>query len=164
MKKTLLTLFAAITVFAASAQIEQGTILVGASSNFGFSSTSVDGIDDNATSFNIDLRGGYFVIDNLAVGLTLGYEKFKWGDLEADQTSFGLFGRYYFQGKIFAGAGFQSVKSGDADAETFIPLEVGYAAFITDNIAIEPSLNYVIGDGNSTFGLGVGFTLYLNRK
>ncbi len=37
MKKTLLTLFAAITVFAASAQIEQGTILVGASSNFVFS-------------------------------------------------------------------------------------------------------------------------------
>lgn len=163
MKKTLLTLFAAITVFAASAQIEQGTILVGASSNAGFSSTSIDGVDDNSTSFNIGLKGGYFVIDNLAVGLTFEYQKEKFGDSEFDATGFGLFGRYYVNGKIFAGAGFQSIKFGDADAETFIPLEVGYAAFITDNIAVEPSLNYVIGDGNSTFGLGVGFTLYLNR-
>lgn len=163
MKKVLLTVFAVLTVFVASAQIEKGTILVGASSNLGFSSTSIDGLDDKLSTFNLDVRGGYFIIDNLALGLTLGFDKTKFGDSDEKTTSFGLFGRYYINGKIFAGAGFQSITIGDADAETAIPLEVGYAAFLTDNIAVEPSLNYIIMDGASTFGLGVGFTLYLNR-
>jgi len=103
-------------------------------------------------------------MDNLVVGPSLGYSSFKFGDSDGSVTAFGLFGRYYIQGKIFAGAGFLSVKPDGGSSSTAIPLEVGYAAFITDNIAIEPALNYIIGDGYSTFGLGVGFNLYLNRK
>lgn len=163
MKKALLTLFAAITVFAASAQIEQGTILVGASSSAGFTSYNEDAGD--YSEFNINLKGGYFVIDNLALGLNLGYQKVD----EESATTFGLFGRYYVNGKIFAGLGFNSTKVdfGDFDfSVTTIPVEVGYAAFINDVVAIEPALNYSIygGDGEgASFGLSIGISVYLGR-
>lgn len=164
MKKNILTTIALAVAVAASAQIQKGTILVGAKSDLSFSSTSYDGIDDKETQFDLSVGAGYFLIDNLALGLNLGYSSYKFGDVDRSVTSFGLFGRYYIQGKIFAGAGFASIKPEGGDSSTIIPLEVGYAAFITDNIAIEPALNYIIGDGSSTFGLGVGFNLYLNRK
>jgi len=53
------------------------------------------------------------------------------------------------------------------DAVNGLPLEVGFAAFITDNIAVEPSFGYALGLGDNesnTFGLNVGFSLYLNRQ
>ena len=78
MKKIVLTLFAACLVFAASAQIAQGTILVGASSSLGFSSFNKDA--GGFTQFNLDVRGGYFVIDNLAFGLNLGFSTIDAGD------------------------------------------------------------------------------------
>lgn len=165
MKKSIVTLV--VMLFAAAgafAQIEKGAILVGASSNLGFTSYKPkDG--DSFSAFNVDAKVGYFVIDNLALGVNLGYQKID----EASITSLGLFGRYYVNGKIILGAGFNSNKedSGESDfSYTSIPLEVGYAAFITDNIAIEPVVKYEMWSGDvegSTFGLGVGFTLYLGR-
>lgn len=163
MKKVFLTLFAACMVFAASAQISQGTILVGASSNAGFTSYNEDAGD--YSQFNIDLKGGYFVIDNLALGLNLGYTKID----DASQTTFGAFGRYYVNGKIFGGIGFNStsVDLGGSDATvSTIPIEVGYAAFINDAIAVEPALSYSILGGDAegaAFGLNIGLTLYLGR-
>jgi hypothetical protein len=163
MKKTIVTLV--VMLFAAAgafAQIEKGTILVGASSNLSFiSEKPKDG--DGVSTIDLNVKGGYFIIDNLALGLNIGYNKFS----EADDatTIFGLFGRYYINGKIFVGAGFNSAKQGDLSI-TQIPLELGYAAFITDNIAIEPAINYSMISGDyegSQFGLNVGFTLYLNR-
>ncbi|HLT71738.1 MAG TPA: outer membrane beta-barrel protein [Cyclobacteriaceae bacterium] len=168
MKKILFTIcFVAALAGSSFAQIEQGTVLVGPSTNLGFTSSSFDGADSNLTTFNIDLAAGYFVIENLAVGLSFGYLKVKYEDIiDESTTSFGLFGRYYVNGKIFVGAGYSSSKSGDSDAFGSLPLEVGYAAFITDNIAVEPSFGYELGLGDNdtnTFGLNVGFMLYLNR-
>ncbi len=89
------------------------------------------------------------------------------------QIQFGLFGRYYYNGKIFGGIGFNSVKvkfedtSGVSESTvSVIPIEVGYAAFLNDAIAIEPALNYSIygSDGNgASFGFSVGLTVYLNK-
>lgn len=163
MKKGLFTLVAALGFFAASAQINQGAILVNAKSDLSFVSSSPDG-GDSFNEFNIGLKGGYFVIENLAVGAQLGY--YKHSEADDASTSFGLFGRYYVNGKIILGAGFNSNKSGDF-SYTSIPLEAGYAAFITDNIAVEPVVTYELVSGDmegSNFGIGVGFSLYLNRE
>lgn len=172
MKKLLLTLFASVIVFATSAQISKGAILVGGSSNLGFTSYNEDAGD--YSQFNIDVKGGYFIMDNLAVGLNLGYSSADFGDSgKKTNTGFGVFGRYYFNGKIFGGVGFNSVKvkfeSDSLDSEStvsVIPIEIGYAAFLNDAIAIEPALNYSIygsdGDGAS-FGVNVGITVFLNR-
>ena len=168
MKETIFTLVVGLAFAGpAFAQIGQGTVLIGASSNLNYSSTSFDGADDNLNSFNINLGVGYFVIENLALGIELGYDKITFGDNDASSTTFGLFGRYYVNGKIFLGAGYRSSKGEDSDAVNSLPLEVGYAAFITDNIAVEPSFGYALGLGDNesnTFGLNVGFSLYLNRQ
>lgn len=164
MKKNLLTLLAVVVVFTASAQINKGTVLVGASSNLNLTSTDPDG-GESSSVFALDVSAGYFVIDNLALGLNLGYEKNS--ELDDAAIIIGAFGRYYINGKVFAGAGVSTVKFGDASS-TVIPLEIGYAAFITDNIAIEPSLNYSLWSGDfmegSTIGLNVGLALYFNRN
>ncbi len=170
MKKSIILTLFAICLFSGGdsfAQINEGTFLVGASSNLGFSSTSTEIADDNVNVFTLNLTGGYFVIDNLAFGLSFGYTKYSVGDIDGSTTSFGLFGRYYVNGNVFLGLGFNSSKSEDSDAINSVPLEFGYAAFVTDNIAIEPSLSYSIGVGDNesnTFGLNVGFTLYFNRQ
>jgi outer membrane protein len=167
MKKVLLTLFAATVVFAASAQISKGTILVNGGSNLGFISANEDAGDFSV--FSLDARAGYFVIDNLALGLVLGYEKFDSkveGAEDSDPTTdIGIFGRYYVNGKILVGASFTSSKQGDLSGTT-IGLEAGYAIFVNDAVAIEPALNYAMFGGDlegAAFGLNVGITVFLGR-
>lgn len=99
-------------------------------------------------------------MDNLTAGLNLGYQKVD----DFSISTFGVFGRYYYQGKFFGGVGFNVLKYENQDSETSIPFEVGYAAFITPNIAVEPSLNLGLFDDSTSFGFRVGFSLYLNRK
>ena len=161
MKKVLLTVFAAFVVFAASAQVEQGTWLLSGGSNLDFTVNDEDQGDDS--DFTVAARGGYFVIENLAVGLNLGLYK----NSEADDALVGVgpFARYYFMGKIFAGAGVTFVSAGDY-SETQIPLEVGYAAFLNKVVAIEPALNFTSYGGDasgSSFGVNVGISVYLGR-
>jgi hypothetical protein len=158
MKKLLFILLAVFAAGAASAQINKGSVLVGASSNMNFTSISPDN-GDNYSIFDLSLKGGYFFIDNFTVGLNLGYQKLD----DFTISTFGLFGRYYYQGKFFGGVGFSVIDYENQDSQTSIPFEIGYAAFITDNIAVEPSLNLGIAEDNTSFGLRVGFSLYLNR-
>lgn len=162
MKKTLLTLFAAITVFAASAQIGQGTILLGGSSSLDFTSFNEDAGD--YSQFDVGVKGGYFIIDNLALGLNLSLSKNS--ELDDALLGVGPFARYYFNGKIFGGAGINIVKFGEFSA-TEIPLEVGYAIFLNDAVAIEPKVNYSVFGGDASggaFGLNVGISVYLGRN
>ena len=156
MKKLLLTAaLVAVFGFAANAQTEQGGILVGASSNLGF--VSQDNGGGSFSTFQLNAKGGYFLADGLAAGLNIQY-------LSVDGTSassFGIFGRYFISDAIFAEAGYNALSDSRGG---IIPISAGYAAFLTDNIAVEPTLTYELGTGNSdeysAFGLNVGFTLY----
>jgi hypothetical protein len=159
MKKSIFLIAFLLIAGYASAQISKGTILAGASSNLSFTSVSPD-TGENYTLFDLSLKGGYFVIDNVVAGANFGYQKID----DYSVTSFGIFGRYYYQGKFFGGAGFNIITPEGSDSQTSIPFEVGYAAFINEFIAVEPSLNFSIGEDNNTFGFRVGFTLYLNRQ
>lgn len=106
----------------------------------------------NTTStsvFNLDLKAGYFFIENFTAGLRLGYQHTSTGGSGSGLTRIGVFGRYYFDGKIFAGAGITSVSPSTGNSSVEVPLEVGYAAFVTRNIAIEPALNFTKYDGGS---------------
>lgn len=159
MKKYFLITIVCLIAGSAFAQIEKGTVLAGAASNLNFTSLSPDN-GDNYSIFDLSLKGGYFFMDNVTAGLNLGYQKID----DFTVSTFGLFGRYYYQGKFFGGVGFNVVKYENQDGQTSIPFEVGYAAFITRNIAVEPSLNLAIGEDNTSFGFRVGFSLYLNRR
>lgn len=108
-------------------QIEKGAWLFSGGSNLGSSSYSSTG-GSSSSVFNIDLKGGCFFVDNLAGGalvnlLTSG---------GSTGTGIGLFARYYIQGTFFLGAGFQSWStSGAGKSTTQIPLEAGYAVFVS---------------------------------
>ena len=169
-KFTGLLLISFLTIQNAFAQIEEGTVYLGASSNLSFSSTSIDGYSDNYNNFNLGFQGGYFVAENLALGALINFQKQTLGDQDASTTTLGLFGRYYINGAFFLGAGYASANSKSngfsGDAVGSIPLEAGYAAFITDAVSIEPSLVYAIGTGDNntnTVGVNVGFAIYLGR-
>ncbi|NOT73615.1 MAG: hypothetical protein HOP08_01715 [Cyclobacteriaceae bacterium] len=161
MKKILLMLFAVLTVSAASAQIEKGTVLVGVNSAFSVT-RSIPSTGSGSTDYNLNLKGGYFLAENFVLGLNLGVSGYSTDASSGSSTLVGVFGRYYFNGKIFLGAGVNSSSSGGSSS-TSIPLEVGYAAFINKFIAVEPAIRFVKYDNGSTIGLGVGFTFYLNR-
>ena len=161
-KKSLMILafsFLALTGAFAQDAINKGAWLVGASSNMGYTSTSVTG-GGSSSSFDMQVGGGYFFMDNLVGGLTFSLSSPSGG---TSSTGIGPFARYYFAGKFYVGAGFVSQSSGGAST-TLIPLEAGVALFITDNIAVEPGLRYTTYDGGSQFGIRVGFNLYLNRN
>jgi len=173
MKNILVITLIACGTLVSFAQIPKGTILAGASSNLGFSSYKPDG-GTSSTSFNIDVKGGYFIINNLVAGLNLGLDRTDAGTTTVTQTNFGLFARYYIMGKIFVGGGFDAVnRNTDFGATTtkfsYIQgnVHAGYALFLTPNIAVEPALNINIQAGDVDafgVGLGAGFTLFLNRK
>ena len=171
MKKLLFTLGLVAIVGMASAQTDQGGWVVGASSNLGFTSESQDGVADNTSTINLGTRAGYFIIDNLSLGLLLNFNNESQGDFKDTQTTIGPWARYYVGGQFFLGAayGIGSNKSDNGVTETKtsggnLLLEAGYPIFMGDNVAIEPALNYTMGmgdfDGRSSFGVGVGFMLY----
>ena len=174
MKKTLFTILLGLaSSIVCTAQISKGTILAGSSSRLGFSNYKPDG-GISRTNFNLNVRGGYFVIDNLAVGLDFGLNRTDQTGRTDTESGFGVFGRYYIKGQIFAGLalGFANSRT-DIGTTTSksnynqVKLEGGYALFLGEAIAVEPALNILIDSGDQQgvgIGLGVGFTLFLNRK
>lgn len=171
MRKLLFTTIMCLFILQLSAQTEKGKLLLGASSNSGLSFQSQDGAEDNLVSFSLNAQGGYFVIDNLAAGLNLGFSTSSQGDFSNTTLSIGPFARYYFD-NVFFGANFSITNTnGDNGISDFssngslLGLELGYAAFLNNNIAIEPALTYFNtgGDFNGLtgFSLNIGFTIYL---
>ncbi len=171
MKKLILATLVATSVFCAQAQTEQGGWVIGTTTNLTFSSTNIDGVDDNSSSFNLSGQAGYFLIDNLAAGLTLGLSSVKQGDFKTSSTNIGPFARYYVNGTFYAGAGY-TVSSGKSESGSTtisefdggnLLLEAGYPIWIVDNVAIEPGISYTSGSGDidrSTLAVAVGFRLY----
>ena len=156
------------------AQTEKGNILIGASSNLGFSVQSQDGLEDNIVNFSLSAQGGYFIVDNLVGGLNIGLNSTTIGDFSGRNFSFGPFARYYFE-NVFFGASFFAVNSKNdvGGGEVFTSngtqfnLELGYAAFLNKYVALEPTITYLTTGGDlnigglSAFALNIGFSIYL---
>lgn len=158
MKKVLTVLCAVALGTAAMAQTDQGGWLFGAGSDLSFMSSKADNDQEDATStFSLDVRGGYFVIDNLAVGLDVGFNSTTMGDFKTSGFGVGPFVRYFLPMKIFAELGYQfgsqkqTLDFGPPIGEqevTFgtgaLNIGVGYAAFLNDNVSIEPMIGYMM--------------------
>tara|TARA_B100000965_G_C19122487_1_gene553888 strand:+ start:38 stop:574 length:537 start_codon:yes stop_codon:yes gene_type:complete len=164
MKKLFTILCAGLLTFGLSAQTETGNIMMGVNSNFSFESYTDEGADEGNTTFGLNASGGYFVIDNLAVLATLGYESL--GE-DMSTMTYGVGVRYYMNsifGHVAYNMGSSSIS--DLDVSTSqIALGAGYSHMLTDNIALEPMLNYVMDSvegeaSGSGFGLKIGFGLY----
>jgi outer membrane protein len=179
MKKVLLV--AAVAVFGLSANAQEETTNGGfaegdlfISGSVGYSSESTGDVKSN--QFEIIPRLGYFVSENIALGLQLGYQSSKdetpTGDTEANTFTVGAFGRYYFmpasQFSLFGQLGIDYISTDyDAYKESGfgVALAPGISYFVSNNIALEATFG-ILGyktvepdvDGSeptNTFNFGV---------
>jgi len=163
---TLVIIFTTITVFS---QTDQGNILIGGSSNlglnFGSFKTEINGSQtqgtQKVTNFNISPRIGYFVIDNLVVGISLPFSSStnKLNNSKSTENSIFIspFTRYYFtesnikpflQGQVGFGSSKNKFESDFSDFESTSNLfnyEIlgGVAIFINDYISFDLGINYI---------------------
>lgn len=176
-KRSFLTLAITLLSFSGFAQESfsakaKGTFLANGSINI-YSTTrkiEVNNNDDKADAFTINVtpKVGYFVMDNLAVGLDLiiisnkETQSDEFGEIETTTTGFGIgpFARYYFDNGLFGEAlvGIGSTKTktdgglfgnNELKSSTFgFRIGAGYSFFLGEHVAIEPTVNYSWEDIN----------------
>ena len=178
MKKIIVAVSALVLGTTAMAQTEQVGWMFGAGSNLGFSSGKENSDQEDAVSqLALDVRAGYFVIDNLAVGLDLGYGSESAGGVSATNLGVGPYLRYFLmENKLFGELGYK-IGSASYDGDKLgstgaLGIGAGYAAWLNDNITIEPMVKYSmlstkpeVGDSynGSAFGVFVNFGIYLGN-
>ncbi|WP_417939806.1 hypothetical protein [Flavobacterium sp. RS13.1] len=167
MKKIILSAIAVMAFGFANAQEQtaKGKWLIEANTGFGngvgttqFGLTSEDG----TTAWNIGAEGGYFVADNLAVKLGLGY-----GDDGDDFTTlaYKVGAKYYIANKFPVELSYNGVDYKDAEENpSYLGIQGGYAWFLGSNVSIEPGVryNYSLNDDfyESAFQFNIGFALH----
>jgi hypothetical protein len=160
MKKLLLSVVAvAGLAFGANAQTEKGKVVLGGS--VGFNTTKVEGAAKSNVSFNVIPSVGYFVGNNVSVGLGIGYDYDKANSASRLNQAFVLApnARYYvnlseqfkFFGQLSVPMQFGNTKALDANGDTGAKLTTttsigvnvapGFAFFPTKRIGIEVSVN-----------------------
>lgn len=144
---------------------KKGTIIMGGSSNFSFSSMSPED-GSSSTEIKINPIIGAFISDNFAMGAELSYE-----DYESGSTFlFGPLIRYYFGDsniKPFLNGeylfGNIDYNNGSSDVNGFA-LGGGVAFFLNQHIAIDLGLTYnkISYDDSDTDGINVngGFSIH----
>lgn len=176
-----------------TAQTEKGNILLGGSSNLSLLNTKSKWKDDNddgkignTFDFEFTPRAGYFIMDNLAIGLEfpISYSKYKDDNDNVDkETTYAIapFARYYlgankikpfFQAEIGFGGYKQQRDPANfpASEETYglflFQFNGGASFFINEKVALDLSLGYSYlsskqkednPDNYKTIHKGIGF-------
>jgi hypothetical protein len=147
----------------ANAQFEQGKKYISAS----FSGLELGYNGSSDFNVGLQMKGGYFVMDNLLALGTIGYNHIGGDDDTPDRFSIGAHGRYYIiQNGIYLDAGV-TYKHGNHNYNDLMPaVEIGYAFFINRTVTVEPAIFYEqsIKDhskySNVGFRLGLGVYLF----
>ncbi|WP_127123745.1 outer membrane beta-barrel protein [Chryseotalea sanaruensis] len=179
MRKVIMIAIFGLLTSVAMAQTTSGTIALGG----GFRFTSND---PGTSSFSLSGSGGYFLKDNLMVGLDLSYSSAN----DGDNTSLGLgpFIRYYkfiaddkFAFTVDGGFVFSSDKDVDpvtgteVSSSTFgLGVAPGFAYFFSPKWSLDftlPGISYIsyegggstISIGASTFSPSLGFRYFISK-
>jgi hypothetical protein len=146
--------------------LSKGSWVIEANTGFGASSAANTNFNltsqDGTTTWGLGGEVGYFVADDLAVKVGLGYN-----DLDYTSSfSYKVGAKYYVSSIIpvqidLAGA---SIKDFDENP-LWLGIQGGYAIFVADNISIEPGLRYnlSLNDDYTDEGVlqfNVGFALH----
>ncbi|MDB4094379.1 porin family protein [Flavobacteriaceae bacterium] len=166
MKKLLLTATAVFALTIVNAQTEKGSLLIEtniANQMVGTTSFSFNSVDGESV-YGIGVDGGYFVIDDLAIKVGLGYSGNSLTDTNA--FSYRIGGKYYLMGNIpltldYTGA---SIKDYEENP-SWLGLGAGYAIFLGENVSIEPGLRYNLTmnedfSDENIFQFNIGFALH----
>jgi hypothetical protein len=178
MKKFIIPFIMALMVFSnGMAQTQKGNWLLGGSLSF----NSYKQGESKATIIDFSPNAGYFVIDDLALGVNLSFQSVKPEDEDATTSlAIGPMVRYYFvdlgnKAKLFgqANVGFGNEKypdfgGGDVTLKfTEWGIKAGPAFFLTPSVALELAIGYGsrkykdADDALNNFGLSVGFQFHL---
>lgn len=157
-----------------SAQIEQDHWMFGASSNLSFKSANLD-ISSLSEQKSISLAGrlGYALRDNILLGADLRFSYTTLANNSTREIKLGPFARFYFPESLFVGVGYSAINRRIEENEIeenikglALSLEAGYPIWVLiERLTIEPTLEYVIGMGDSFKGthsisFNLGFMLY----
>jgi hypothetical protein len=178
LKSSIALLFLASTLSIHSQTVAQGIWTVGGS--VGFSSSKQKGAGQATTVIEFLPEAGYYIIDDLGVGLNANYSKTSQDATSLTEYAIGPWARYYVYQNAFAQASFligSTTIDGDfGKAKTSghkVELGLGYSAWLADAVALEPLLFYNISkskDENSqplstnTIGLRIGLKIFLGEK
>jgi len=169
-----LVIFMGLTTMA-TAQTEKGNFMIGASSSLDFTSLSLKLENDNAstdggkiTTFEFTPGVGYFVANNLAVGIQFSLNSASEkedGDKYTETTTMLLpFARLYFgKGNVKPfvqaafGPGWQKWGYDDKQTENLTGYELGggLAIFINQHVSIDLSLGYASASSKFKDGYNV---------
>ena len=151
MKKLFLTFSAAIALtFAAQAQTDKGTVILGG--NVSYDNVKVKDADAERQSFAIQPTVGYFVSDNFAIGAGIGYG-FSKDENDSKTSAFTVAptarlykgdGDFKFFGQLSVPMAWGTNKQGDTKLGTTsdygVELAPGFAYFPTSKVGIELSV------------------------
>ena len=164
MKKVLMAAIGLMMAICADAQylndsekvFYQGKYMIGASVS-GFDLSYHKGSEWN---MNLDVKGGYLLVDDWMITGKLGYSNGTYGH---STFNLGAGLRYYIeQNGIYVCVGGKYAHTSGFD--DFLPeANVGYAFFLSRHITIEPEIYYELSTKCSDYsglGLKVGFALY----
>jgi hypothetical protein len=170
MKKIVLSAFALLFFAFASGQAKDGQVskgkwLIEANTGFGANVGSTAlyfSSSDGITAFNIGAEGGYFIKDNLALKLGLGYGEI---DGAGEPIAYKIGAKYYFKSMIPIELSYNGVGFGDANANpAFVGAQVGYALFLGKNVSIEPGIRYNMATHkqyyDNSLQFNIGFALH----
>jgi hypothetical protein len=138
-----------------SAQTEKGTVIIEGGSNLNLTSTSLsydipeyNYPDVSTTLMEFTINGGYFVIDRLAIGLTVEYNssKIETEGSSTESTStfiYGALARYYIgESGVWSELRYALNNSKLVPDIYSLTISVGYALYLGENVSFNPSLGY----------------------
>lgn len=155
MKKTIFALFVTLLLAVTThAQLmDKGTLMAGGSLELTTKNS------DNVFILNPML--GYAFTDNTMLGASVSYSSIT----KLSSFSIGPFARYYFNFGLFGhtGVNFSHVESAERKNDFDFVFGAGYAAFLNDNVALEPLFTVNVLDGETYTRLGVSLQVYFGR-
>jgi outer membrane protein len=144
----------------ANAQTEKGTFLVGARTilNAGVVEHSVvrdnvSSLSERITRFSLIPSAGYFVKNNLALGVELDISLSKTKDYDYDSED---------RGSIITFSPFIRKYFGTKKARPYVHASAGVGSFKSNYIASSPEYNSEIATTIFTYSLGTGVGFFLN--
>lgn len=183
MKTVAKALFTLLIVISTTNIISAQTVNAGAcmlGGSLGFNSIKFEGSDNTRTTLNITPNFGYYIINDLAIGVRFNFYNESYDGDSESQFGIGPWARYYIaQSPVFAHAGIDFGTTGlelfsllsDEDSSTLY-FGLGYSWFVNPSVAIEPLLQYSIykaGDEGffndyNRFGFNISVQAFLGRN
>lgn len=161
-----LVAFVCLAQLVSAQTVNQGAWMIGGSA--GFTSINPKEGDESTSVLDISPNVGYYIADDLAIGLGISFTSVSIDGNSNSTTSLSPFVRYYVTNPIFLQVG--ADLGLDDGAGTAIGASVGYSWFLNNSVAIEPALFFQSynEDGDffdyTAFGLSIGVQAFIGRN